>query len=301
MITHLDYAPMTSTETGTGAHHSLETAFGYRCDFLQNRFVYIVVIPRAHGLAVGVDMNPDRRCNFDCVYCEVNRAVPTHQDDLDVSVMVAELKQTVRLVLADNLREFPHFGNLPTELLQLRYVLLGGQGEPTLCPNFCEALQAIIQPRTLGELPFIKLVLATNATGLDRSDVRESIKCLNPKDEVWAKLDGGSTDYLTKINRPQMSIDKVMANILTIAQKRPVVIQSLFPKLNGEEPSDEEIEAFIERLRGLQKGGACISLVQIYSATRSKIHPDCTHLSLKSLSSIAQRVRLATGLRAEVF
>jgi hypothetical protein len=31
------------------------------------------------------------------------------------------------------------------------------------------------------------------------------------------------------------------------------------------------------------------------------MHPGCSHLSLKTLSRIAQSVRAGTGLRAEVF
>ncbi len=52
------------------------TAFGCPRNFLDNRFVYTVVSPRARGLSIGINMNPDRFCNFDCVYCEVNRKLP---------------------------------------------------------------------------------------------------------------------------------------------------------------------------------------------------------------------------------
>ena len=50
-------------------HSAPETAFGAPRDFLENRFVYAVVSPRARGLSVGVNMNPDKTCNFNCVYC----------------------------------------------------------------------------------------------------------------------------------------------------------------------------------------------------------------------------------------
>jgi hypothetical protein len=80
-----------------------------------------------------------------------------------------------------------------------------------------------------------------------------------------------------------------------------VVIQSLFPAIKGSEPPIAEIAEYARRLRELKEGGAQISLVQIYSATRPTHHPACGHLSLKTLSAIAQFVRLATGLRVEVF
>ena len=75
----------------------IETAFGCPRDFLGNRFVYAVISPRARGLSVGLNMNPDKSCNFDCVYCEVNRAVTPAERELDVSVMAAELEKTLLL------------------------------------------------------------------------------------------------------------------------------------------------------------------------------------------------------------
>jgi sulfatase maturation enzyme AslB (radical SAM superfamily) len=67
-----------------------ETAFGSPRDFLDNRFVYAVVSARARGLSVGVNLNPDKNCNFNCVYCEVHRNGEL-RDQLDVEVMAAEL------------------------------------------------------------------------------------------------------------------------------------------------------------------------------------------------------------------
>src|ERR1043165_10260729 len=72
----------------------VETAFGHAMDFLGNRFVYVVVSPRARGLSIGVNMNPDRKCNFQCVYCEVNQRLPVSESQLDAHVMVAELQKT---------------------------------------------------------------------------------------------------------------------------------------------------------------------------------------------------------------
>lgn len=278
-----------------------ETAFGYARNFLHNRFVYAVVSPRAHGLSVGINMNPDRQCNFDCVYCEVNREVPPRELHLDVPVMVRELQHTLALVRDGKLHGVPGLQSLPEELLQLRHVTLSGDGEPTLCPNFSEAVHAVLHVRALGDFPFFKVVLVSNATGLDQPNVLDGLQAFTPKDEIWLKLDGGTTAYLERVNRPKVPLDKVLANILLIARQRPVVIQSLFPKLSGEEPADEEIEAYVARLRTLKEAGAMISLVQVYSAMRPTLHPDCRHLPLRALSRIAHAVRDVAGLRAEVF
>src|SRR4051812_15224189 len=38
-----------------------------------NRYVYPVVSRRSKGISIGVNLNPDKVCNFDCIYCSVDR------------------------------------------------------------------------------------------------------------------------------------------------------------------------------------------------------------------------------------
>jgi len=144
-------------------------------------------------------------------------------------------------------------------------------------------------------------VLVSNATGLDRPEVQRGLSAFTPQDEIWLKLDGGTPAYLERVNRPRVPLEKVLANIVHLGRQRPVVIQSLFPRLGDEEPAEEEVQAYVGRLRDLKDAGTQISLVQIYSAMRPTLLPGCGHLPLKVLSRIAHAVRADTGLRAEVF
>ena len=93
----------------------------------------------------------------------------------------------------------------------------------------------------------------------------------------------------------------VTVDITTTAQQRPIIIQSLFPAIHGEEPPFEEIQEYALRLKELKAGGAQISMVQIYSAARPGVNADWGHLPLRVLSQIAQTVRQTSGIRAEVF
>ncbi len=278
-----------------------ETAFGCPRDFLNNRFVYAVISARAHGLSLGVNMTPDKSCSFDCLYCEVDRRNAPRKTKLDVDAMAAELHKTLAFVLAGKLRERPFYSALPEELLTLRHVALSGDGEPTLAPNFAQAVESIVHIRALGEFPFFKIVLITNGTGLDQPHVQQGLKHFTKSDEIWAKLDGGTPDFFSRVDRSNVPLDKVLSNILLVARQRPVIIQSLFPAINGEEPPAREIEEFAHRLKELKSGGADIPLVQIYSATRPMSHAECGHLPLKTLSHIAHTVRHVSGLKAEVF
>jgi wyosine [tRNA(Phe)-imidazoG37] synthetase (radical SAM superfamily) len=278
-----------------------ETAFGYPRNFLGNRFVYVVVSPRARGLSIGVNMNPDRRCNFSCIYCEVNRNQPLRDKDLNVEVMADELLQTLQMAHEGRLRELHPYRHLPEDLLVPRHVTLSGDGEPTLCPQFTEAVQAVAHVRALGQFPFFKVILITNASALDSPAVQEGLKFFTRQDEVWAKLDAGTQEFMDRVDKPQVPLQKVLDNILMLGRQRPVVIQSVFLLINNAEPLAEEIEQYAKRLKELKEAGAEISLVQIHSAARPIIHPECSHLPLKFLSKIAQTVRRETGLKAEVF
>src|ERR1043165_7684481 len=119
---------------------------------------------------MGVNMNPDKRCNFDCVYCEVDRHEFSSESRLDVPVMIAELERLLESVTSGALREQPCYRNAPAELLEVRHVALSGDGEPTLCPNFVEAVEALVHVRARGRFPFFKFVLVTNASGFDRPE-----------------------------------------------------------------------------------------------------------------------------------
>src|SRR5947209_5532867 len=60
--------------------------------FFDNRFVYLVISQRARGLSIGVNMNPDKSCNFNCRYCEVDRTVPGRDSQMNIEVMSTELR-----------------------------------------------------------------------------------------------------------------------------------------------------------------------------------------------------------------
>ena len=142
----------TDRKKAGGSFHvaARETAFDRPRDFIGNRFVYAVISSRAGGLSLG-----DKYCNFKCTYCEVDRSQPSRENKLDVDVMAMELRKTLACIQSGHLVERPWFHSLPSELLRMRQVALSGDGEPTLAPNFVEAVEAVVRVRALGG--FLKL------------------------------------------------------------------------------------------------------------------------------------------------
>ena len=269
-------------------------------DFLGSHLVCLAVSSRAGGLAIDVNLNPDGRCNFNCTYCDVDRSQVAREPVVDVNRLAEELREMLALVHSDRIQQQAGFQNLPPELRRLRLVALSGDGEPTLSPVFCEAVETMVHLRALGGWPFFKLVLVTNASALDQPRVQQGLQHFTRQDEIWTKLDAGTQAFFERINRAPDTLAHILRNILRVAKERPVVIQSLFARMRGQNPPAHEVQEYISCLHELQAAGAQISSVQIYSANRPAPNSECTHLSLAVLSDIARQVRAATGLGVTV-
>jgi len=66
-----------------------------------------------------------------------------------------------------------------------------------------------------------KLVLITDAAYLARPKVREALAVMDANNgEIWAKLDAGTEDYFRLIDRPNVTLQAVVANVLDAARVR---------------------------------------------------------------------------------
>lgn len=265
--------------------------------------VQTVVSPRARGLSVRLNLTPDGFCNFDCVYCDVRRTPVRGAPSLpDVGRMMDGLAAALEVIRAGRAREeLPGLAGAPEEYLRLGQVALSGTGEPTLCPIFEEVVHEVLHLRAGGRFGFFKLALVTNSSNLQDPRVRRSLRLFTPQDEVWAKLDAGSADWYRQVNRPQVPFEAVLDGITGLGRERPLVIQSLVPRLSGRGMPLPEQEAYVRRLAHLREAGARIDFVQVYSAHRPPVLRTCTHAALSELSALARRVREVAGIPAAVF
>src|SRR6187399_932798 len=80
---------------------------------LGGRYVYAVVSPRARGLSLGINLNPSKYCNFDCVYCEVDRrgALPVNSA-VGADQIAMELEQALKLIHGGWLSTHPDFRDI---------------------------------------------------------------------------------------------------------------------------------------------------------------------------------------------
>jgi len=170
--------------------------------FADFAFVYPVISRRAGGLSLGVNLNPDKRCNFDCVYCEVDRRKPGRADRVDLGQMREELTALIRAVKDGRLGQDPRFREAPELTRAIKDIAFSGDGEPTLVPNFSACVEVVAAVRAAEELWDTKIVLITDAAGLDKADVKRGLETMGAhQGEVWGKLDAGTEAYYRRVNR----------------------------------------------------------------------------------------------------
>ena len=267
----------------------------------QNRYVYPVISRRSGGLSIGINLNPAKGCNFNCVYCCVDRSRPTSQRFIYMDVIESELDEMLGLAISGDLFKQPPFDQTPPPLRRLNDVAFSGDGEPTLCTRLPMAIELVAKLLAKHHREDVKVILITNSTMLDRPAVQESLALLaHHKGEIWAKLDAGSMEYYELIDRSPVSLHRVLRGLRHAAIAYGIVVQSMFLRYQGRGPTDQEITDYVGRLCDIIAAGGTIREVQVYTVARPPADRDVEMLDDAALDSIAMKVR-AAGIPAEVF
>jgi wyosine [tRNA(Phe)-imidazoG37] synthetase (radical SAM superfamily) len=267
--------------------------------FENNRFVYPVLSRRSGGISVGVNLNPDKVCNFDCIYCQVDRRSPSETQFVEMDGLLEELRTTLDLVTSGTIYRSDKFRGVPPDLRRLNDIAFSGDGEPTTYKNFDEIMGACTKVKLEAGLDDVKMVLITNASMFHRPHVQRGLEILDRNNgEIWAKLEAGTDAYYHLIERTPIPFRQILDNITAAARVRPLVIQSLFMRVNGEPPSQEELEAFADRLNEIPAAGGQLKFVQIYTIARRPAESFVVPLSDAEVDAIVALVKDRTGLKA---
>jgi wyosine [tRNA(Phe)-imidazoG37] synthetase (radical SAM superfamily) len=268
--------------------------------FENNRFVYPVLSRRSGGLSVGVNLNPDKVCNFDCIYCQVDRTRSSEIRFVETERLSEELRKMLAWIQSGALYQHPSFASVPPSLRRLNDIAFSGDGEPTTYRNFDELVASCAAIKQGLGLSDVKMVLITNASMFHRPHVQRGLQVLDANQgEVWAKLDAGTEAYFHQVDRTVVPFRQVLDNILDAARQRPLVIQSLFMKIVDQPPSIDELEAYCQRLNDILAAGGALSLVQVYTVARRPAESIVTPLDNEQVDAIVEMVTRRTGLRAE--
>jgi wyosine [tRNA(Phe)-imidazoG37] synthetase (radical SAM superfamily) len=255
-------------------------------------YCYPVISRRSHGLSLGVNLNPDKVCNFDCVYCEVDRLTPPKRRDLDLEVLIRELAQLLDLAASGEIFEIPPFDSARPEQRRLNDIAFSGDGEPTTAACFAEAIQRVADLKAARDLDSVKLVLITDSSRLQAPEVVRGLDILMANQgEIWAKLDAGTEAFYREICRSQVPYQRILDNLLATARRWPILIQTLFLQWKGQGPSNGELEAYCQRLEQLLQSGGSLQALQIYTVARPTPEPEAKPLGRQEMDAIVSALQ----------
>lgn len=137
------------------------------------------VTSRRFGISLGVDLSPqEKRCNFDCLYCELAPAKPvsTIQNPLSPAIYVEAIQAS--------LNEHP----------EAEFITLTANGEPTLYPYLNRLVDEIVGLHVNQKL----LILSNGSTIMDP----KIVSVLKKINVVKLSLDGVSQKVFKRLDRP---------------------------------------------------------------------------------------------------
>lgn len=266
-------------------------------------YCYPVISRRSRGVSLGVNLNPDKVCNFNCVYCEVDRQSLPKRKDIDVELLERELRLLLDMTTSGDIYQFSPFDSARSAHRRLNDIALSGDGEPTTSPLFAEVVARVARLKDQRGLDLVKLVLITDSSRLQAPEVLLGLDVLMAhQGEIWAKLDAGTEAFYREICRTQVPYPRILENLLLTARRWPILIQTLFFAWQGQSPSQAELEAYCGRLEHILAQGGRIQAIQLYTVARPTPEPEARPLQRLEMDAIAARLRARLpGLPVEVY
>jgi len=190
------------------------------------KYIFGPVASRRFGMSLGIDLSPDKkRCNFDCVYCELEPAKPilNYDNPPKVDDVIKEVKQAIRM---------HHFDVLT----------ITSNGEPTLYPYLDELIDEL-------KLLNKKLLILSNSSTIDNPKIQNSLKKL---DIVKLSLDAVTPSIFKKIDRSEgIDIENIIDGIKDFRKKYigELIIEILVVKgINDKEEEFKKINKVLKEI-----------------------------------------------------
>lgn len=240
---------------------------------LKKGLTYGPVRSRRLGLSLGVNLFPgeEKRCPFDCVYCQYGW---TKRTAVRLARGEAGLPgpADVERALARALEDLP---SPPA------YITFSGNGEPTLHPDFPEMVDRVAAVRDrLGR--GTRTAVLSNSARVADPEVRAALARLDVR---IMKLDCGTEAAFRRYNRPApgSDLEGITEGLRALAGEAPVTVQSLFASGADGNLGESETAAWIDRLRRVGP-----LAVQLYSLDRGHPSADLVPASRAELTQMAE-------------
>ena len=253
------------------------------------KYIYSVISRRAGGLSIGVNLNVNNACNWQCIYCEIPNLTRGSPPPIELDVLEDELRFFLHEIIHGDYME----KNVAIEDRHLKDIAFSGNGEPTSAEEFPQII--LIVKKVLEEFDLlhkIKLRLITNGSLMHQSPVIKSVEMLKEiNGEVWFKVDAVTEESIQIINQVNLKRHQILERLKNCATACPTFVQTCIFSIDGKNPSEKDIDAYVQLMSEIKSD---IQGVHIYGLARPSLQPQAKRLgriSEEVLEGIAKKLR----------
>ncbi|MDX8383371.1 MAG: radical SAM protein [Ghiorsea sp.] len=200
-------------------------------DVLNLTYVYPVVSRRAGGVSLGINLNPNNACNWQCIYCQVPDLKRGVAPVADLVLLEKELDSFLQELLFGNYMQT----HVPEHCRTLQDIAISGNGEPSTCPNFAAVVALLVGIMAKYALN-IPLRLISNGSSVHQADVQQGLALMGEHGgEVWFKVDAVGEKATRIINQVSLSANWQREQLRKTAMCCPTWLQTCVLDMQGEQ------------------------------------------------------------------
>lgn len=255
-------------------------------DIFSSRYVYPVVSRRAGGLSLGINLNTNNKCNWQCIYCEVPNLKRGKPEPIDLNHLRNELKDWLNNIVKG---DFIDKNTDPDT--KFKDIALSGNGEPTACKEFKSVLKIIEKEFTDCKCPEdVKIRLITNGSYLSEKEIQDAWQEMPLAKEIWFKIDSVNTETIKQLNQVNLTHNQIKKNLESALYASSTIIQTCLTKINGQLPKESEISDYVNFLKPYEKKITSIHLYSLARPTEQKTLYNLGRLNDKEMIRIAEKM-----------
>lgn len=204
------------------------------------KYIFGPVLSRRFGLSLGIDLSPEEKsCNFDCLYCELEKAKPI--DYIKNPPKVEDIVNELKDYLSKN--QYPDV------------ITITANGEPTLYSDLSNLIDQVNKIKNSS-----KTLILSNGSTINNPNVREALKKF---DIVKLSLDAADQKTFEKIDRSLkgIKIQNLIDGMISFRKeyKGAFVLEVLIVKYVNDDP--EVIKRIVEAAKKINPDRVDISTV----------------------------------------
>jgi len=265
------------------------TIFNHDRNIFNSKYIYPVVSRRSMGLSLGINLNTNNACNWQCIYCQVSDLTRGKPEKIDLELLENELDKWL-----ENIVNGAFLSECASHKIDFKDIAFSGNGEPTATPEFEPIVKIVLKKIDKFQLSnTIKLRLITNGSYLNKKNVQESLEHMKSVNhEVWFKIDNVNTEEAQKINRINLSTANLRKNLKNALSISPTIVQTCLLKINKKLPSQSFINEYIKFLEPYASHLKAIHLYSMVRPSQQKTDIQIEALEKKDLQIIADKMNV---------